>query len=298
MGVTVSIGPDDYAQVTYVQKRVTHDILKSVRRARSKGHTIAFDIDDLGDALWWFTPRPLFKRMISLCDFVTVDTRDRAEMLRSQYRLQNVEIIPDSVDYYPDHPVQLHVQEAVPLRILWFGTFGNATLFERQYRALLELTDVEIVLASHSGSIDAAKLRFPRATFLPWSRAGMVNILQSCHLSCLSHDGNEIDRMKSNNKMITSISWGVPAVVSDTPEYSRTAREAGVGYAIFRDDCELLDTVQQLRSADARRQYIQTAQARIWQDYSPAAIANIFLRAVAKYSIPRKESWFTRLFTC
>ena len=66
------------------------------------------------------------------------------------------------------------------------------------------------------------------------------------------HDGSEWDRAKSNNRMITSIAWGVPAVVSCTPEFERTAIEAKVPYAIFAGKTDLPATIERLRPPEVR----------------------------------------------
>lgn len=97
------------------------------------------------------------------------------------------------------------------------------------------------------------------------------------------HDGSELDRGKSNNKMITSIAWGVPAVVSRTSEYERTARELGVADTVFEDQADLYAIIERLRSADARNAYLAAAQPEVWKQYAPRVIAQNFLEIIARY---------------
>ena len=112
---------------------------------------------------------------------------------------------------------------------------------------------------------------------MPWSLSDFIPVLQDCDLACLMHDGKVHDIAKGNNKMISAITWGVPAVVSRTPEYQRTAQEDGIEYAIFSDEKELPVVIERLRSPAARERYIQAAQPAIWSRYSPDVIASQYI---------------------
>jgi len=80
--------------------------------------------------------------------------------------------------------------------------------------------------------------------------------------------------------MTTSIVWGVPAIVSRTPEYERTARQAKVEYAVFDGPDDLDSVVDRLRSDAARSSYLTVAQPRIWSLYAPRVVARSFLGLV------------------
>jgi hypothetical protein len=82
----------------------------------------------------------------------------------------------------------------------------------------------------------------------------------------------------------------VPAVVSRTPEFERTARESGVDYAVFGNERQLLAAVDRLRSSACRVDYLRVAQPAIWRAYSPEAVARRFLTIAQKYSASRTGS--------
>ncbi len=281
--IPITLGESASADVLFIQKKVTQDILKITQRAKEQGRIIIYDVDDLGEALWYWVPRPFFYKMIKYADVVTTDTIGHRNQLITGCGATCVEIIPDSIDYYPIAPIHLSITESKSLRVLWFGSVSNMSLFEKYIHTLNSLLNVEVVVTSLG--TDEYSVKYPSVEFIRWSRGSFTSVLQSCHLTCLMHDGSDVDRAKSNNKMITSISWGVPAVVSRTPEYERTALEAGVEYAIFADELELRTVIERLRSPVARSSYLETAQPAIWSRYAPSVVAQRFLHVAVKYHL-------------
>jgi len=276
-GWSADVGFDSGADVVVVQKKVTGEILEQAARAKSRGAAVVYDVDDLGSALdYWAAPED-FDRILELSDVVTTDTAGHRELLLRDHAARSVEIVPDCVDYYPAGPSGLAELDDAPLRVMWFGSIGNIELFQRYAATLLSVREVEVVVVTGAASVRDYAARHPGIRVLPWSRPGFVDVLRACHLTCLMHDGSEIDRTKSNNKMITSISWGVPALVSRTAEFARTAREASVEDALFGDDGELRAAVERFRTPASRAGYLARAQAPIWERYRPDAVARALI---------------------
>jgi hypothetical protein len=163
-------------------------------------------------------------------------------------------------------------------------------LFEQYASTLSKLNNVQLVVVTDVAVIASFSGHYPGIICLPWSLSTFVSILQSCHLTCLMHDGSEWDRAKSNNRMVTSIAWGVPAVVSCTPEYERTATEAMVPYAVFTGKTDLPATIERLRPLEARSAYLATAQPYVWSRYSPKAIAANYVRIAASFEGNRRQN--------
>jgi hypothetical protein len=294
LGITATRGDSPKADLLLIQKRVTPNILKMAYDAKQRGAAVLYDVDDLGDGLGDWAPAALFAEVMTLADAVTTDTAGHREQLMAGYAVQRVEIIPDSIDYYPRAPMrpnQFELAEGEPLRVLWFGNLSNIGLFERYAAVLGAIPGVQVVIATGTygayGLKGAAKTyaeQYPNVKFVPWSRTTFPDVLRSCQLTCLMHDGTDLDRAKSNNKMITSIAWGVPAAVSRTPEYERTARDAGIEQALFSDPDELREVVERLRPGEARRAYLDAAQEDIWERYAPKAVARLFLGLATEVS--------------
>jgi Methyltransferase domain len=282
LGVPVTITPAANADVVFVQKRVTPELVSAARAARKRGAIVIYDADDTGSALEYWAPGPLLADVLDTAHVVSTDTEGHREQLAAINGRLPVRLIRDAVDYGPASPVRRRPEPASPLRVLWFGSIGNFPLFERYTAALTALPDVEVVVATNAESVAHHSAFHPRVTFVPWSREAFIATLQSCHVTCLMHDGTVEDRAKSNNRMITSITWGVPAVVSATPEYERTARELGIDEAVFTGPDDVGRAVERLRSAEARTEYLAIAQGPVWLQYSPAAAARQFLAVAAE----------------
>ena len=283
LGLSVSLEYSMEADVLLIQKRLTDLRLDHVRDAKARGCTVVYDVDDLGSALWYWTPQRLFYEMLELADIVTTDTELRRESLLNEFGASRVEVVPDAVDYYPSGPAELTPAEGDPLRVLWFGTLLSMEHFERYIGVLSDMRDVQVVAIVAAGGISTYLEYYPEVEFIPWSRSTFVSSLQTCHLSCLVHADSGDNRAKSNNKLITSINWGLPAVVSSTPEYERTVREAGVAaHALFGDDGALGSSVEALRPVGARGAYLEKAQPYVWQNYAPAVVAERFLEIIAR----------------
>lgn len=283
LGASVSLEYTMEADVLVLQIGLTDDKVDMAREAKARGCMVIYDVDDLGSALWYWVPQRLFYKMIELADLVTTDTEPRRQRLMADYSVPRVEVLPDAIDYYPTAPVRLPLAESGPLRVLWFGGVMSMEHFEPYIGVLSEMRDVQIVAVVLPLALNHFQEWYPEIEFIPWSRSTFVSSLQSCHVSCLVHGDSVADRTKSNNKFITSVSWGVPVVASRTPEYERTAREAGVAESLFDDGDELVERIEALRSPSARQAYMDRAQPYVWQRYSPAVVAEQFLDIVARH---------------
>jgi hypothetical protein len=137
-----------------------------------------------------------------------------------------------------------------------------------------DLADCRLVLCTRPGA-EAGDLlaAAPFATLTTWSLSGFPDVLRSSQLTVLTHEGDAASRAKSNNRMIASIAWGVPALVSRTPAYLQTAAAAGVPEAVFGGPADLALAIERLRPAAARVSYLQRAQPVVWQHHAPEGIA-------------------------
>ncbi len=278
-GTAAVVGGTGPSRILLVQKRIRRaDLAQAVAAAR-RGDAVVWDADDVGPALdFWALPRRR-ARLLPFTAGSTTDTAGHAEELAALCGGRPPEIIPDMVDYDPPGP-QLPAQLAErPLRILWFGSFSNIALLEQWLPAVSALPDVELVVCTRSPPEAQLWSRWPMLRHVPWNAETFVDVLRSCHLSLLMHDGAAADRGKSNNRQITSICWGVPALVSCTPAYAETAGLCGVPESVCDGPGGLAPAIERLRSARARCAYLERAQPAVWQRWSPAAVAQAAIRA-------------------
>lgn len=266
------IGYDENTEVLIVQKRVSPEILDHARELKLRGGAVIYDFDDFGPALHYWAPDSLLREILPLADLVTTNTVGFRDLMTSAHAVAGIALIPDIVDYYLDRVVTNPVRSERRLRILWFGNRSNLHLIHKYAATLQRVPDAEIVICTD----EHARADVPQHSsfrFEPWRLATFPGILQSSDLSFLPHDGSAADRAKSNNRMITSIAWGVPAIVSRTPEYERTAGMIGYPETTFASHSELEAAIDLMRSPAARSRYLAHAQPIIWSVHSSEAVA-------------------------
>ena len=280
LGCDARINSNEFSEFLIIQKRVTLDLLEQSKSAKLAGSYIIYDIDDSASALWfWVQPRLLFE-IFCLADLITVDTPERAHWITKAAPWLGCEVIPNPVDYGIRSPKAHRTNNSGELKICWFGSSPNFQTFAPHLRVLAECPKTKIVVCGASHSERNQFIPFTNIEFVDWEPDIMESLLCESDLVCLSHLGRKEDVRKSNHKMITSISYGVPAIVSNTPEYSRTAHEIGAPDSIFFNEKTLLECVENFRSRKRREEYLQKAQPIIWKKYSPSACAKHFFDVI------------------
>jgi hypothetical protein len=280
-GIPVSLDYAPGADVLIVQKRLDDERMDLVRRARSEGSLVVYDVDDLGEALWYWTAPQLFEQMMAHADLVLTATDRQREQLTHFGRAAPTATLPCPIDYFPKRRMAPRVSSARTLRVLWFGSHSNIGLLERYLEPLLAMKDVQPVVVTNAERTTEVSERHPSIEVVPWALETFVDSLRSADITLLMHDGTDADRAKSNNKMVTSVGWGVPAVVSRTPDYLRTAIELGVEDSVFDGVRDFSQRIERLREYRARKAYVALAQPRVWHRYADVVIARRLLKLLA-----------------
>jgi hypothetical protein len=278
--------------ILVIQKRLTSRIIKISRIAKVLGKLIIYDVDDLGPTLWKSAPKKLLDKMVILADVIMVGSEPQKEYLQIRYPGKEIVLLPPAIDYYPSEPIRNKYDSEECLRIVWFGVSAHISIFEKYINNLSKMHSIKIIVITNENAIGKLRNKYPFIHFEPWNVINFTDVLRSCHLSLLMHDGTKYDRTKTNNKMITSITWGVPAIVSDTYDYKNTARKAGVNYAVFSNSEQMAEIIEKLRTPEARNKYLEIAQPIIWRDYSPEVITVKFSNLC---KIHKSKHLFTRL---
>lgn len=283
-GVAAVAEFDATADVFVFQKKVTPELLELATRLAAAGKPVVYDIDDLPPAQDYWAPPPLLHAMLATAGLVTTDTQGHIDLLRRDFTIPApIELVPDTIDYFPQHWEAPQAPASGPLRVLWFGSVSNIAMFARYAHALHAIPNVQVVVAVNPTSIPALAQEYPFVEFHPWSLDGFPHVLRACHLTLLMHDGSEVDRTKSNNKMICSINMGVPAIVSDTPEYAATAQLCGAPGTVFRDKDDIARCVALLATPEQRAAYLAEAQPAVWDTFAPPAMARRLLAVLAQH---------------
>lgn len=276
----VGYWPD--ADVLIVQKRVDPEVLASVRAFRARGGTVVYDCDDMGKALEYWAPPPYFDEMLAHTDLVTTNTDAFRKLLGSAYGVAGVELVPDVVDYYSRGSVRNNLAIDKMVRVLWFGNRSNLHLLRKYVDAFMAIADCALVICCDE-TPELAAFSHPHIHYIPWQLSTFTEVLRSCHLTFLPHDGAPEDRAKSNNRMITSITWGVPAIVSRTPEYERLAKLIEQPHCLIDHSEQLAEAIAYWRSEQARARYLDAGQPVVWRRHSPDAVARRICELLHRY---------------
>ena len=280
LGCRVRSGYSGFADVVVVQKRVTAGILKCVQSARKRGQFVVYDVDDLGEALAFWAPDPLLRQMLPLADLVSACSAGVLNYLASLCPIKSGVVIESAIDYAPEGPVPAAEPREGALRLLWFGNSSNFPSFERYLPGLRRHGDVRLVALVDRRRLAGCASEHPDVEFHPWALDTVVPLMRGCDLACLVHEETVAGQAKSNSKMTTAITWGVPVLASRTEAYARTAGEIGLEDALFNTSGELDEALARYRSREARMRYLAQAQAPIWSRYSAASVARSFLSSL------------------
>lgn len=286
LGIETTLGYSLNANVLFFQKKVTRENLWQARIAKALGRSVIYDVDDLGDALWYWVPKPYFHRMLRIADAITTCSEAQLQYLKSEYKseydVDKTSVILPAIDYFPYQPIKQKERPDDRLKLAWFGNSSNLNMFKKYLDVINKIPNIDITIISDKYGMPEIEKKYPYIKYIQWSLCDIISSIKESDITVLTHDGSREDLAKGNNKMIASITWGVPAIVSRTPEYERTAREAGIEYAVFSNENDLPEVLERLRTYDAREKYLKSSQPIIWEKYSPNAIAKQYVDLISK----------------
>jgi hypothetical protein len=284
LGIRTVIGYSAQAEVLIIQKRINKKIVALAHEHRKRGGRLLYDCDDLGAPLDYWAPPALRQQLASIVDLITTNTREFKTALERLYS-RPVEIIPDAIDYYLTEPIAKPpcAPPSGNLRVLWFGNNDNLRMLCPYLPIFLASPGCSLTVCTGSEALQQIA-SFPAITFAEWTLQGFPFILRSTDLTFLPHGHGDADWAKSNNRMVTSIAWGVPAIVSRTPAYERTALSAGVEKACFQNIQEARSCMERLRSLKSREAYLERAQPTVWRVHSPDAVAKVWCEILSGMS--------------
>lgn len=282
------------ADVLYIQKRITDDILLYAHHVRNRGGIVIYDLDDSGKrALDWLNIQPhQWQDMFALADAVTTDTESRRQLILQEYPDADIHLLSDSIDYCPPTPFRSKPEKDERLKVLWFGHMSNLKLITPYLETLLN-QNLDFYIVTNPESLPQLRLTLPEVNFIPWTLDSFPTILRACDLAFLIHQGDVSDQSKSNNKMLASIVNGVVPIVSSTPEYAALATAVGAQDSIFSSPEELVLAIEKYRSRESRDRYLDNAQPFVFENYGPSTVAKNFLALVDQLKQKRQAASHT-----
>lgn len=261
--------------LTQRQYNLGEDTKSKLIKYKSKGTKIVTIINDIYkvDAnilLEWahwsdiiLTPTDLHKQFIQS----VTDTR--------------VEVMVDCIDFSLDKKIIPNINNDTP-RICWFGYVESYSKSMAWYDPiLLDLVNqkkIEYNLITN----DSVK-HLSGFSVIPYSVNTFQEIISQYDGCILSHTPLDWDVntfVKSPNKLALSITLGVPAIVSNTPSYSKILTDTGLSEFIFSGPKSFKNSLELLLDKNQRVDYLNKSQDYIISKFSYIEMAKQFLKII------------------
>ncbi|HVV56266.1 MAG TPA: glycosyltransferase, partial [Mucilaginibacter sp.] len=233
--------------------------LAAMERAKKAGKQVVFDVAE--DLFAHTADFPFYIPMIQAADVVTCCSH----MLAAAIRLYNtnVHVVEDAVE-----PVRTTstVSKSRKLVFGWVGMPENA-IHAEHLRPLIEAAGCKL-RTIHSG---------PDSTY-PWSLGDWQTLLAQCDAAIAPLDV-AAQPAKSNNKVTTCLSLGLPVVASPLDAYMRIIRH-GINGLIATTEDDWRSCIEQLKNVSFRQKMSEEglATARLFR---PERIALKLMKAIA-----------------
>lgn len=282
----IGIKKDFIPDILFVQKKITKELYDYAVDVKSNYGIVVYDIDDYGDrALAWVKSETgLFTEFIKLCDILTVDTVNRANIYRKSEQYKNIPeiiVVPDPIDYF-------YVENNLNVQRInegfWFGNAPNITPSIPSINFITDSLNNKISVMTNKKYIDAVKQILPNINVLEWSYNGCANQLRSLEYTVLFHANDLEGSQKSNNKMLACLSNGNIPFLSDTPAYKDTANIMGLEDLIVYDLSDYKNKLNKNFFESIRIKMKKNVCKDYMEKLSPPYIANEFYTLMlAKY---------------
>lgn len=244
--------------VFYVEKKSSPEVIEVAKKARAKGMKVIFDLND-GMGYRDKDPKKRDdKAMCLVAHVITCNSEERAVILR-KLTGKPVYVIPDGIDYgiKPCHRVELREEVR---RICTFGHY-------KQVLASVKVLKRISVDGKKFYITDRPVPGLEKWRGRQWRYKKFIKQLKTADLCYLFHVDNEVSKLKSNNRLVVCMALGLPAVVSDTYVYAKTAKDAGVP--------EITNAVV-MQDFGVRQRVSQKGFDYAWENYRPEKMGEMF----------------------
>ncbi len=222
-GYNVSINENiKNADILIFQKSSYKSIKKKFRKALLSNKFIVFDIDDLySDGHIKFVKYS--DLIIASCDY-----------LKEQYLKynKNIKVLDGTLDVI-NNDIPMPVYNLKNPKIGWFGTVSNLHLIEKF--GIKNVTTITM-----GGDIE-------------WSRETVDYNIQKFDLIVIPQEKTPVGLSKSNCRMLKTLYLGVPALVSDIPEYIKLAELVNYPKEMFvKDNEDWNEKIEKIKSGEIK----------------------------------------------
>ena len=228
--VLMSFGEEEYQLAQYMKsknRKVIHDYTENIRGIE------------------------ILEKTKKLCDYIVCCSTYLADEERKVYK-DRVTVIRDPLEEFPvTHNV---IYERDKLKVVWSGMGGNALLVEAAIKPVIESLGMEYVELSNR----------PESNIL-WDKEDWFLHMASCDI-CICPQDHWAFPAKSNVKVTTAISLGLPVICSPLQSYLEIIEDGKNGYLAFTLE-DWGRYLLHLRSPDLRRIFVERIKQKISNFY-------------------------------
>jgi hypothetical protein len=147
-------------------------------------------------------------------------------------------------------------------RICTFGTIRSAGAATEYLFPLQDIYRVYYITKFRIPKLDKSK-------FVEWSRDNFIGKLMKNDLCILVHEDTVEKAFKANTRLITAMSIGMPAIVSDTPTHITAMKACGAEDLIISSPSDVMGAIKRLESKDRRWELQARFRDYAWSNYDP-----------------------------
>ena len=261
--------------LTQRQYKLTDDIKSKLAEYKASGTKIATFVNDiykvdaniLLEWAYWsdiiLTPTDLHKQFIQSI----TDTR--------------VEVMIDCIDFSIDEKTSPTANNNIP-KICWFGYMESYSKSMAWYDPVILDLVKQQKLEYHLITNPNVKhpLGFPAITYKSDTFKDTLSQYDGCILSHAPLDWDINTFVKSPNKLILSTALGIPAIVSNTPSYSKILTDVGLSEFIFSGSKSFKNSLELLLDKNQRINYINKSQDYVISKFSYLEMTKQFLNII------------------
>lgn len=281
--ISAKVGYAKDAHVVIVSQLAEDELMELLR-----SNTTQFVIYDLCDR-YFYDERVVGEvhakeRFYELADRSNVITVSTLTLKRELYEIgvsKPIVVIPDGIDFKGEADTGGYLRRRPDIHTVgWFGNPGRGNLESSVW--LLEESlalGKKIKLITKSKSVKNYPLLYPYT--VDWCPDTFVDQLSTCDVVVVSHASEE--QSKSPNRLLTSISCGVPVIVNQSESCERILESAGLRWAIVNTKEDLKVAIGRLSTAHGRNEYFGRVLPVIDKEYGDKKIEKCYLDLITDY---------------
>ena len=252
----------------------TLDKLNSVSHRAIVAYVVCDNHYDDDSSIAGVNPKYRFADLCAIADIFIVPTETLKGALQSKVSGHPVFVIPDTQDYWTiSNPEPVPVSE----KGAWFGNPGKGNFDSvKPYLDYLIQRGFDLLIISRRAFFDSLEAYSPYV--VDWCYDSFVSTLRTASFSVITVDPAQTH--KSENRLVSSVMNGVPALVSGHAPGAISLNNNGMDFAVFDNMEEFSFAITKIQMKEIRVDYLERMQKYFEREVGERAIAIQYLKVI------------------